>query len=69
MKIYDETSDCIWFHSRISSRCLDKGINRVGAPSFFFFFFGKSECAAMSWLTGMAEGKEEKKSCYLCTQS
>lgn len=48
LKVYDEASDCILFHSRIFSRYPDKGINRVGAPFFFFFlpFFTASTCHA-----------------------
>lgn len=52
------------FHPRISSPHAHKGTDRVGAP-----FLGKSVCAAMSWLTGMAGGRIEKeKSLYVCTE-
>ncbi len=63
MKVNDEALDSILLYKRIFSRDPDKGKDRVAA------FFGKSECAAMSRLTGMAGEKSEKKSRYLCTQS
>lgn len=48
------------FHPRISSPHAHKGTDRVGAP-----FLGKSVCAAMSWLTGMAGGELRRKNRFM----